>query len=283
MRAKAAGGMMNTKYGVQSRTRSQTSCTRKRTICSSIHQDDWRTYRARLVAGNSFANQSINSPNFRVLLNENKLLAEEPFWAHPIGTIERGCLLISTSTAPHLLNNEFAWQLVIFLAHYDPQQGAVGYTLNRPSSLKMGRLPGISPDSELKNRVFEQNRIYCGGLHQQEIISVIHGIESIEKSQEIIPGIYVGGHEAASAAILDGKCKSSSFKFFSGFYEWEAGQVEQEIEQGVWHVAASCRSLVLKGCLSLPEPLWCETMNLMGGEYAKEARSYYIEDELDSS
>jgi putative AlgH/UPF0301 family transcriptional regulator len=60
------------------------------------------------------------------------------------------------------------WQAVVFLTRHDAQ-GTVGLILNRPSGVNLGSLnvPFEGPDS--MQSVFQENRIYFGGVGQGEV------------------------------------------------------------------------------------------------------------------
>lgn len=75
--------------------------------------------------------------------------------------------------------------------------------------------------------------------------------------------------------MSSGRRTAAAFKFLSGCIVWQPGELEKEVAAGAWRTAACSRSLVLKQCLSLPVPLWVETLRLMGGECAEEAAMAY--------
>eukprot|EP00270_Netrium_digitus_P018292 TRINITY_DN6933_c0_g1_i6.p1 TRINITY_DN6933_c0_g1~~TRINITY_DN6933_c0_g1_i6.p1 ORF type:complete len:296 (+),score=45.09 TRINITY_DN6933_c0_g1_i6:102-989(+) len=72
----------------------------------------------------------------------------------------------------------------------------------------------------------------------------------------IIPGVFMGGLEAAAEDVLSGHIPPTDFRFFVGRVEWIPGKLKKEVEAGVWLSAACARPLILKQCLHLPKPLW---------------------------
>lgn len=68
---------------------------------------------------------------------------------------------------------------------------------------------------------------------------------------QVIPGIYLGAHEAAVAEVMTGGLQQNDFRFFAGCLAWEPGQLQREVAAGAWHTAACSRSLVLKQCLQV--------------------------------
>ncbi|PRW39208.1 transcriptional regulator [Chlorella sorokiniana] len=230
---------------------------------------DWRAFRAKLVAesgdGGWAARQA--EDNRQLLQIQSPALAQEETWAHATGAPEVGGLLLATSVAPGMLGDEY-WQVVVFLLQHGPQ-GSLGLILNRPTSLKMGRGRGGLPMSldgmpELRD-AFASSILYCGGYKAQHIVTLLHGQRRLEGAVEVIPGIYLGAHEAATAEVVTGGLLQTDFRFFAGCLAWEPGQLAREIAAGAWHTAACSRTLVLKQCLQLPVPLWREAMCLMGG------------------
>jgi hypothetical protein len=51
---------------------------------------------------------------------------------------------------------------------------------------------------------FSESRLYCGGFRAQQVITLLHGQRQVEGSTEVVPGIYIGGHEAAVAEVVTG-------------------------------------------------------------------------------
>lgn len=247
--------------------------------------DDWRKFRAKLVLSeeersvNDLPAPQISEQNLSLFLNEDSEFAQsEPLWAHAVPGPEQGGLLIATSlvdtgTSPSL--PEHLWQTVIFLLEHSPKHGSVGLILNRPSILNLEKtmLRDEMGESRLRS-TFAGNRLYCGGEHKQEIISILHRYDACG-GQLICPGVYLGGHAGAVSAVESMGHNPSTFKFFSGCEMWTAGELEKEIDDGLWHCAAASSSLILKNCLSLPVPLYVETLRLMGGQYAVEAARVY--------
>ncbi|PSC71868.1 transcriptional regulator [Micractinium conductrix] len=239
---------------------------------------DWRSFRANLVAQSSgdggWAVRQAEQ-NLVLLEIQNPTLAREETWAHATGAPEIGGLLLATSRAPEMVGAEY-WQAVVLIVNHGPQ-GSIGLVLNRPTALKMkrgrGGLPLAVDGMESLREAFAESRIYCGGFNAQQIVTLLHGQRKLEGALEIVPGIFIGGQEAASAEVLTGGLKQTDFRFFMGVCAWQPGELNRLVAEGAFHTAACSRSLVLKQCLQLPTPLWREVMCLMGGQFAEEARA----------
>ena len=96
----------------------------------------------------------------------------------------------------------------------------------------------------------------------------IHGF-ALDGAEELAPGtrIFVGGVEAAVAAVLSGERRPLDFRFFIG----RRNDVSTR-DGGAWSSIACARPVALKQCLGLPKPLWHEVLELCGGEMAELSR-----------
>ena len=252
------------------------------------YSDDWRSFRAKLIEQedkNRTLKGSVSQENLSLLFEQDADLfldcecnREGGLWAHSLPQPEKGSLLIasplidmgtSSSTTSHLT------ETVIFLLEHSTSGGSVGLILNRPTILSLSKtmLRDEQGESSLR-RNFGDSRLYCGGSHKQEIISILHKYDSVGGT-EVIPGVWLGGHAAANTAVENGECDKIGFKFFSGCEMWRPGELQREIDEGLWYSASSNKAMILKQCLSLPVPLWAEVMCLMGGPYAEEASRVY--------
>jgi putative AlgH/UPF0301 family transcriptional regulator len=245
---------------------------------------DWRQFRKQLVSDQlSYSPDQTKAgemtPQNRDLLeSQDPPLASEDFWAHEIGEPEAGCLLLA---APHI-SSEF-WQSVILVIEIS-KSGSIGFVLNRPTGYLFSQGYGGVPvpiDSSINGSMklaFQNNVIYWGGSSAPGVVHCLHkhpldGAVQIGES-----GIFIGGEEAASQAVLDGRIPASDFKFFAGAVVWKDGELKAEMREERWMAAASCRAIALKQCLQLPVPLWIEVLMLCGGGYSEVAKRTREED-----
>jgi hypothetical protein len=117
--------------------------------------------------------------------------------------------------------------------------------------------------------------VYVGGPDGQDRPAQwIHGIDDIG-GRELAPGIYLGEESSirkAIAGVLDGRYRPLDFRFFVGRHEYgvsDASSLVAAVLANKYQPVACSRSLALKQCIQLPEPLWHEVMNLCGGELAE--------------
>jgi len=220
--------------------------------------------------------------NQRLLRVQDPALAGEEPWCHRLARPERGCLLVATHDAPRILGSENYWQAVVLVVDVTPA-GSVGLLLNRPTSMALARRPGglpfeVSGAPDGMQRGFGDNRVYRGGPVAQQVLHLLHG-HRLPGAQELVPGVFVGGERAATAAVLAGELDPATFKFMAGALLWEAGAAERECDRGAWIPVAASRALILKQVLQLPTPLWREVLQLLGdAEAVRQVRAAYSED-----
>lgn len=114
----------------------------------------------------------------------------------------------------------------------------VGFIVNRPTSLKLGRAAPI----------------YLGGPVEPELVFALVQRKSSPggKSMRIAPGLYA----AHDGAVLDGIIESDPqhARFMAGFVAWKAGELREEIERGAWYGLEPDAALVMRN----PNGLWEE-------------------------
>lgn len=227
---------------------------------------DFRLFRAKLRAG--------SDEKWREQLKRNVNVAQlggQDAWAHELNTPEKGCLIVAKSSAFSLTQTYFN-EAVIFLASHD-ENGSAGFILNRPTSVCLGDL---LEDDALPH--FRGTPLYLGGDVGEGNVQILHpyGPDKLAGSMEIVPGVYISGAvDDADHMVADGRAKVDDFRFFLHLCGWAPGQLEAEIERGVWFPAATSTNVIMKHCLGLPVPMWREVMTLMGPKYGLLARDTY--------
>ncbi|XRB06594.1 transcriptional regulator [Pycnococcus provasolii] len=205
--------------------------------------------------------------NRDLMESQTPWLANEPVWAHPIAQAERGCLLVAAADQ-FCDKQEYFAQAVILLLDHRPE-GSVGVILNRPTQWELNEV------SSAIDECFGEQRLYFGGDVGAGTVLVIHGDGDVDGAREVTTGVYLGGYDSVVERVSDGSSKPQDYKFFSKCCGWGAGQLDREVEAGVWHPVSAARPLLLKQCLQLPKPLWREVMELCGGDLADEAKDAY--------
>lgn len=249
-------------------------------------RNNWRRFRAKLMMqelGDEYKSIQekvalICRPNEELFWTEDPETAQlEDLWAAgPLQNIEQGCVLIASPILAELSPSSSHLHLtVIFVVSHSPKQGTVGLILNRPSILTMDRTMIRNDDGESHIReIFGDNRLYCGGNLEQEAIRTLHRYGGILPGREVVPGVFESSSIPPSKERYE-LCNTSSVKFFCGHEYWAPGELQKEVDMGMYTVASCSTTMVLKNCLSLPVPLWCEVNLRLGGKYAEEANRVY--------
>lgn len=231
---------------------------RKRSVVKCKEEDevlqgataDWRKFRAQLIASE----------------RKHKL---ESRWAHEVSTVEKGCILVAS---PSYFNDEqeyFAQTVVFVLEHCE--HGSVGVILNRPLAHRFEEVQLASGTSDVTwtlRNAFRESALYLGGPVGMDKLLVLHDCDDVEGADQIVPGIYSGGLESILQQAKHGKVDTKRFRFFCGYSGWNYEQLEEEVRQGVWIVAASSNDVMTDHCIQLPRPLWRQVLDLMGGKFA---------------
>lgn len=248
--------------GLQGRRRSRVS----------INESDWRTFRARLVAGEQAPAESSDlsqaTSGSRV-----PTITLGKCWAHPLHAPEAGCLLIATDKLDGQIDFERTVILLLRSGSNKPREGPFGVILNRPTSQTIKEL---DHENRTLTGVFGDCEYFYGGPLESELLLLLQeqGKAHANKKQfdEIIPGIsHVSVDKLPNAARLmkGGAVKSGDFRYFIGYSGWGLDQLLDEIDAGYWYVA-SCSSAVLQ--VTPADKLWQKVLWLMGGLYAELSR-----------
>jgi putative AlgH/UPF0301 family transcriptional regulator len=144
-----------------------------------------------------------------------------------------------------------------------------GVILNRATEKRIRDVPG----GALNFPELQDNRLFLGGDVGRSTLHILHP-DSLSDGKRIVDGVAMGAFAAARAAVSSGALKAESVKLFTRYCGWGSGQLEAELAQGVWFLAACSASIVLaEPPRSGPEGLWGEVLRLMGGEYAEMAEA----------
>ncbi|KAH7280087.1 hypothetical protein KP509_37G051900 [Ceratopteris richardii] len=234
-----------------------------------IQQADWRAFRARLVQKSACLDDVPAVAAADATISADSVTPE--LWAHSIPRPETGCLVIANPTE-FSVHQQYFNQAVIFLfAH--TIEGSAGLILNRPTEYNLGQLAGFEellPD-------FANCALYMGGDVGVNALHVVHGVQGLEDSVEIIPGVYMGGLKAMKESVQRGESKPEQYRWFARYAGWGPGQLEREVSHGVWYLASCSKDIIMKPCLNLPKPLWREVLEYMGNPYIDISRRTYGE------
>jgi putative transcriptional regulator len=110
--------------------------------------------------------------------------------------------------------------------------GAIALMINHPTNILLSKvLPGMS---ELKD---SPEQLYIGGpLSNAPLMLLISnpGQMQAESSKEIIENVYFSMNHRLIAELQNDP--KSQIRIYSGYASWAPGQLEGELNMGVWHV-----------------------------------------------
>jgi putative transcriptional regulator len=160
--------------------------------------------------------------------------------------------------AEPFLSGSYFNRSIILLASYG-ENGAVGFILNKKVDYPVEDLFANFPDFD--------SEIHIGGPVGTDSIYFIHMLgDLIPGSIHIKENIYWGGDfETLKLQIKLGLVNPEQVRFFLGYSGWEAGQLEEEINQNSWLVADISEA----DLMTIDENLmWVESVRAMGGKYS---------------
>jgi putative transcriptional regulator len=147
---------------------------------------------------------------------------------------------------------------VVLICRHSKEDGTVGFTLNKELETTLADLfPELSE--------FNQS-LYLGGPVQNDTLHYIHQYpEYFSDAVEVLPGVFWGGDfEKFKTLLLQGKLESHKLKFFLGYSGWDAGQLDEELEDKSWIVTQPNARLIFE---TKPDLIWNESLISMGGKY----------------
>jgi len=119
--------------------------------------------------------------------------------------------------------------------------GHVGFIINRPTNAKLGDL---FPEDEPSKKVADP--IYLGGPEgYNRVYALVDKRDSAGKdAMQMMPGVFL----VAEAKDIDKIIASDPehARFFMGLVTWRPGQLDDEIERGMWYVNEPDAKLVLE-------------------------------------
>lgn len=167
---------------------------------------------------------------------------------------KQGHILIAE---PFLAGSYFNRSIII-LASYG-ENGAVGFILNKKVEYPVEDLFINFPDFD--------SEIHIGGPVGTDSIYFIHTLgDLIPGSIQIKDNLYWGGDfEALKLQIKLGLVNPTQVRFFLGYSGWDAGQLEEEINENSWLVA----DISQHDLMNIDENMmWVESVRAMGGKYS---------------
>lgn len=139
--------------------------------------------------------------------------------------IKAGIFLKSTKA----LNNTVFEYCIIFLSEYNSND-AIGFVINKPFIRKLNELEEFKHSPSFP--------LYDGGPVDKEHLFFMHQRPDLITNGIFIgENIYVGGNFKQAINCINNKSiTAEEIKIFIGYCGWDAGELENEIEEGSWIV-----------------------------------------------
>jgi len=123
----------------------------------------------------------------------------------PVSGIRKGVVLKASRS---ITSGVFQGSRVLITA-YSPQEGAVGFIINKRVSTSQGNL------------------VFCGGPIEKESLHVLHDNPEVEGCSQIKPGLYLGG-------VLSPLPQGTKTMWILGYSGWNSYQLDGELRAGLW-------------------------------------------------
>lgn len=121
-------------------------------------------------------------------------------------------------------------------------QSSAGLVLNRSSPLTVADLNTC----EASKACFAGAAVRAGGSQSTASLLVLHGHAEVTDSRCVSPGLYTGGLRTACALVREGAARSESFALLAGYMAWQPGELQRQLEAGLWLPVSASPDLVLQ-------------------------------------
>jgi putative transcriptional regulator len=209
-------------------------------------------------------------------LMKPKVKLDRHRWAHQIPNIEPGCIIVANEK----LKGAFH-QTVVLVVDHDEIHGTLGIIINRPHEKD---LQTVATEAEANlnwslKSTFEDSPVAYGGPCLTEEFSILHSFGEVEGSKKLANGVFIGGSDELADEVKNNGFDPANALFVQGHAAWIPGQLQHEIDRGVWYCAAASSDLIMRHAgapvyESDDDDLWTDVMTCMGGIYGRIARAY---------
>jgi putative transcriptional regulator len=222
---------------------------------TSAPNPDWRSFRASLVK-----QEAREKPPKTAIPASN---GQGVFWAHVITAVEKGCVLVAR---PGAIDDEFFEKSVVLVLAHD-EDGTFGLALNKPIALMSSVQTSTSTSvgisfEDAKNGLLADTTLYNGGPLDLDTLHALHSMPDLTRASTVIPGVYTSSLNTVVTALRNGGLVADC-KFLAGYAGWGFSQLESEIADGVWTVAATNPEFVTLPC---PHGEGCAMWELLNDE-----------------
>jgi putative transcriptional regulator len=143
--------------------------------------------------------------------------------------------------AKRQLDDDPLWNSTILLAKPVEGGGYVGFIVNKPTTMSLGELfPEHAPSKKVADPLF-----LGGTVDINRVFALVERHASAKDSAILVaPDLFLAYDSNAVDRIIESE--SDHARFFLGLVVWRPGQLDDEIERGLWYVQKPEVALVLR-------------------------------------
>jgi putative transcriptional regulator len=142
---------------------------------------------------------------------------------------------------------------------------------------KVAREQESTLDLSLK-LAFTSSPVTYGGPVLTDEFAVLHGFGHVEGSKKLAPGVFIGGSDELMTQVRINRFDPRKALFIKGHAAWVPGQLDREVQKGVWYIASTSSDFLLRYA-GAPvtqddntDDLWSDVLTCMGGDYSEIAK-----------
>ena len=141
----------------------------------------------------------------------------------------------------HPAFRDMEYRQAVLIAAPVPSGGHVGFIINRPTRRSLGSL---FPEHEPSKKVVDP--LFLGGTVDMNLVFALverHGGKK-DDSIRIAPDLFLAYETKTVDRIIESE--SEHARFFLGLVVWRPGQLEDELDRGLWYVEQPEAKLVMR-------------------------------------
>jgi putative transcriptional regulator len=125
----------------------------------------------------------------------------------------------------------------------------MGLIINRPTDIPVSRL-----FEELKIAKEIKDYVYLGGpVGRTGVLALLRSKTKPEEARHVFDDVYLVSSGNALKKAVEAGTEPAAFRIYLGYAGWRAGQLEREVERGVWHILKADAGLAFD---SDPDSVW---------------------------
>jgi putative transcriptional regulator len=158
--------------------------------------------------------------------------------------LAEGKLLVAVRGSP----DRYFAESVILLARYG-ERSAVGVIINRRMKVSISRaLPGM------KGANGRTDPVYDGGpVGRTGVLALLRAPKPPQEAGRIFADVYLVSSQLLLESTLAAGTEPDRFHAYLGYCGWGAGQLEREVERGLWHILPASAGTVFDND---PDSVW---------------------------